>query len=66
MVIHAGFWPFIAQTLAEYGLLNSITAGISAMLSQLDSLVGRGNSKYFLFALAALLAWRLIHRLRHP
>ena len=45
---------FIAQTLAEYGFLTSIVAGIAAARDRIEFYVGSGNLKYLLLAMLAI------------
>ncbi len=36
----------LAQTMAEYGLLTGLVAGITAFQYRLESYIGTGNTKY--------------------
>jgi len=38
----------VAQTLVEYGFLNSIVAGIAATRDRIELYIGSGNLKYML------------------
>ncbi len=57
-----GIAPFVAQTLAEYGVLNSISARLAAARYQIETYIGQGNTKYLLLGLLVVLflalAWR--------
>ncbi len=41
---------FIAQTLAEYGFLTSLVAGVAAARDRIELYVGSGNLKYLVLA----------------
>ncbi len=44
---------FIAQTMAEYGILASIAAGLAAARDRIEMVVGSGNLKYLLLIVIA-------------
>lgn len=46
-----------AQALVERGMLDSMVAGVSSGLSQVDYYVGAGNTKWALIGLAVVLAF---------
>jgi hypothetical protein len=53
----------IAQTMVEYGGLNSISAALSNALNRLETYLWSGNSKYFFFlALAVILVLAVTRR----
>ncbi len=56
----------IAQTMAEYGLLNSIVAGLTAVRYHIETYIGSGNLKYVLFGALALIVLLLVRRSRRP
>jgi len=45
----------LAQTMAEYGLLNSLAAGFAALQYRIETYIGEGNSKYMLLGALVLL-----------
>ena len=55
---------FLAQTMAEYGLLTSLLAGLNAARFRLEAYIGTGNSKYLFIGLAAIILLLLVRRRR--
>ena len=49
----------IAQTLAEYGFLASLVAGVAATRDRIELYVGSGNLKYLILAACALIVLML-------
>ncbi len=45
----------LAQTMAEYGLLNSLVAGFANLQYRIETYIGQGNSKYLLLGALVLL-----------
>ena len=54
----------VAQTLVEYGVLNSIAAGFSTAYSRVETFFGSGNSKYLIFAALVIILALLMKRRR--
>ncbi len=54
----------LAQTLAEYGLLNSIVAGFAAIQYRIEIYIGTGNTKFLLFGALVVIGFWLIRRRR--
>ncbi len=54
----------LAQTMAEYGLLSSLAAGIANLQYRIESYIGEGNSKYMLLGAVVLLILLLARRRR--
>jgi hypothetical protein len=46
-----------AQAVVEHGMLDSLAAGFSSALGQVDYYVGSGNTKWLLIAAAVVLAF---------
>jgi hypothetical protein len=55
---------FLAQTMAEYGVLTSLVAGLNAARYRLEAYIGTGNSKYLVIGLGALVFLMLVRRRR--
>ena len=55
---------FLAQTMAEYGLLTSLIAGVAAARYRLEAYIGTGNSKYLVIGLFAIILLFLVTRRR--
>jgi hypothetical protein len=60
---HMGMPAFLAQTAAEYGLLDSIAAGFEAVQERLEVYLGPGNLRYVLIG-ALILIVLLLFRWR--
>lgn len=57
--------PFVlAQAMVEYGLLDSIAAGLSSAKYQLELYVGQGNTIYVVIGVVLLLIFTRVKR-RH-
>jgi MYXO-CTERM domain-containing protein len=54
----------IAQTLVEYGFIQSISEGFMNLANRVGYLIGTGNTKYFILAALALIALFLWSRRR--
>jgi hypothetical protein len=52
----------IAQTMVEYGGLQSISATLSYAFSRLETYVWSGNSKYLLLGIAVIVVLALTRR----
>ncbi len=52
----------VAQTLVEYGVLNSIATGFSTAYSRVDTFFRSGNSKYLIFAALVIILALLVKR----
>lgn len=59
-----GIVPFLAQTLAEYGASESISAKLAAARSQIETYIGQGNTKYLLLGVLVVLILLLARRRR--
>ena len=69
MVVFMSIQPaspvFLAQTAAEYGgLLSAIAGGIAAARDKVESIVGAGNSNYYLIGALVLCVLYLLRRRR--
>jgi hypothetical protein len=47
--------PFLAQTAAEYGLLDSLAAGLGTVQDRLEVYLGPGNLRYWLIGTLVLI-----------
>jgi hypothetical protein len=54
----------VAQTLAEYGLLNSIAAGFAAARDRVEVFIGAGNAKYLLVGVCIIIVLMIVRRRR--
>ncbi len=54
----------LAQTLVEYGVLNSIVAGFAAARQRVEVYIGTGNTKYALAIVLAVIILLLARRRR--
>ncbi len=54
----------LAQTMVEYGALNSIAAGFAAAQQKLETYIGSGNTKYALIIVLAVVFLLLVKRRR--
>lgn len=54
----------IAQTIVEYGFIQSVSEGFMNLLNHVGYLIGTGNTKYFILAALALIALFLWSRRR--
>ncbi len=54
----------IAQTLVEYGFIQSISEGFMNLANRVGYLISTGNTKYFILAALALIALLLWSRRR--
>ena len=54
----------IAQTMIEYGALNSIGATFSSLFNRLETYLWSGNSKYVLLVALAAIAVLIVTRRR--
>ena len=54
----------IAQTLVEYGVLNSIAAGVAAARYRIETFIGSGNSKFLIIVVFVILLVLLVKRRR--
>jgi hypothetical protein len=55
---------FLAQTMAEYGILTSLIAALNAARYRLETYIGTGNSKYLFIGLGAIVFLLLVRRRR--
>jgi len=56
----------LAQTMAEYGVLNSIAARLAAAQYRIEAYIGSGNLKYVFLGLLVLIVLLLARRSRRP
>ena len=56
--------PLLAQSLVEYGLLDSIAAGMVSARDQIELYIGRGNSVYALAGALVVVVLLLFRRRR--
>lgn len=54
----------IAQTLVEYGAIQSVAAAFTRAYYTLDNFFGRGNTKYFLMLGLAVIVFLFLTRRR--
>ncbi len=54
----------VAQTLVEYGFLNSIVAGIAATRDRIESYIGSDNLKYTLILVFVIFILLVVRRRR--
>ncbi len=54
----------LAQTLVEYGVLNSIAAGFAAARQRVEVYIGTGNTKYMLAIVLGVIILLLARRRR--
>ena len=54
----------LAQAMAEYGLLTSLIAGLSAASHRLEVYIGAGNTGYFFLGLTIIILLLLARRRR--
>ncbi len=55
---------FLAQTITEYGLVDSIGAGLATARDRIELYIGPGNLKYVLIALLVILVLLVTRRRR--
>ena len=56
--------PLLAQSLVEYGLLDSIAAGLASARDQIELYIGQGNGVYALAAALVVVVLLLFRRRR--
>ncbi len=54
----------VAQTLVEYGFLNSLVAGLVSARDRIEFYIGQGNLKYLLLGTLAVIVLLLARRRR--
>ncbi len=55
---------FLAQAMAEYGLLTSLVAGLNAARYRLEVYIGAGNTGYLFIGLTTIILLLLVRRRR--